>query len=121
MARPTVSPMSAAPRSAAIRRPPRVSTSRSWRVPVADPLEQRRDLSSSAAAVDGQLDRGRRALEPVEVLAERERAARVEADHLEHPVAAVEAVVGQRDRRLGVGVITPSIDASSAIATPARL
>ena len=83
-----------------IRRPPRVT------IIAAGPrrsraAEQRVDLALDRRALDRQLDRGRRALEPVQVLAERERLAVVEAHHLEHPVAPVEPVVAQRDRRLG--------------------
>ena len=69
-------------------------------------------------ALDRQLDRRRRALEPVEVLGERERAAAVEPDHLEDAVAAVEAVVGQRDRASAVAVIAPSTEASAGSARP---
>jgi hypothetical protein len=69
-------------------------------VPVAEAVEERRDLALERLALDGQLDGGRGALEAVEVLGERVRAPRVEADDLEHPVAAIKAVVGKRDHRL---------------------
>ena len=84
-----------------MRRPPRVTISRSC--PSTAPAS-----ASSAAisrlqrgAVELELDRRRRALEPVEVVDERERLALVEADHLEGAVAAVEAIVLESDRRLG--------------------
>ena len=41
-----------------------------------------------------------RALEPIEVVGERERPACVDADHLEHAVAADETLVGRRNHRL---------------------
>ena len=52
----------------AIRRPPRVTTSRSWASPLPVRLEQRLDLGLELGALRGQLDRGSRALEPVQVL-----------------------------------------------------
>ena len=71
------------------------------------PFDRRRprragpDLALQGAAVEAQLDRGGGALQPVEVVDQRERLAPVEADHLEGAVAAVEAVVLEADRRLG--------------------
>ena len=44
-----------------------------------------------------------RALEPRQMLLERERNAVVDAEHLERPVAADQTLVGNRDRRLADG------------------
>ena len=90
-------------------------------VGLAEALEQRRDLRLEVAAVHGQLDRGGRALEAVEVLAEREGRPPVEADHLEDPVAAQQPVVPGRDPRVSVSVIEPSTLASSGAGIAARL
>ena len=67
--------------------------------------EEGLQLGFEGRAIDGQVDRGGRALEAVPVLVHRERAAAVEAGDLEDAVAAVEAVVGQGEGRLAVGVI----------------
>ena len=72
-------------------------------------LEQRLDLGLELGPLRGQLDRGGGALDPLQVLGEGERAALVQADHLEHAVAAVEAVVLERDRCLG-GRRDPAVD-----------
>ena len=107
-----------------MRRPPRVTISRSC--PSTGPacVEQRVDLALQRGAVELELDRGGGAAEPVEVVDQRERLAVVEADHLEGAVAAVEAVVLQRrpsPRRSGS--IVPSTLASSVkpAVTAARL
>ena len=73
------------------------------RVAVAVLGEERLELGLERRAVERQVDRRRRAAEPVEVGLERERAAAVEPDHLEHAVAAVEPVVGQWEDRVGGG------------------
>ena len=65
--------------------------------------EEGRELGLERRAVDGQVDRGGRALEAVPVLVHRERAARVEPGDLEHAVTAVEAVVGQGEGCLARG------------------
>jgi len=70
-------------------------------VGVAVGAEQRVDLRLEQVALGVQRDRRGRALQAIEVGSERVRAPAVEADHLEHAVAAVEAVVLDRDRRLG--------------------
>ena len=102
---------------AAIRRPPRVTISRSC--PSTEPASaSSRDLHLERAAVDFELDRGGGALEAVEVVHEGERPALVEADHLEYTVAAVEAVVAERTIASAVGVIVPSTLASSAMPSP---
>ena len=86
----------------AMRRPPRVTSSRSWRVGVAVALEQgarsrpragARSTGSSIAAAE-RSSRSRWS-------SSANGRPRVEPDHLEDAVAAVEAVVAQRDRRLG--------------------
>jgi hypothetical protein len=69
------------------------------RIAVTVRLEQRLDLGLERCPLGIELDRGRRALQPVQVLGESQRPAAVEADDLEHAVAAVQAVVLQRDRR----------------------
>ncbi len=62
-------------------------------VGVAELGQQRLDLALQRGAVELELDRGGGALEPVEVVDERERLSVVEPDHLEGAVAAVEPVV----------------------------
>jgi hypothetical protein len=70
---------------------------------LADLAEQGVDLSLERLPLDRQLDRGRRALQAVQVLAQRERAAVVKADHLEDAVPAQQAVVVGRDARVRGG------------------
>ena len=72
--------------------------------------EQGRQLGLERRAVDGKVDRGGRALEPVPVLVHRKRAAAVEAGDLEDPIAAVEAVVGEGEGCL-VRRRDPAVDA----------
>ena len=62
--------------------------------------EQRLDLGAQRHAVELEAQGGGGAFEPGDVVGQREGAARVEADHLEGAVAAVEAVVLEADRRL---------------------
>ena len=63
--------------------------------------EQLRDLALELGPEDlRQAQVRRRALQAVEVLGEREGGAVVDADHLEHAVAAQQALVGGRDRDL---------------------
>ena len=76
-------------------------------VAVAEALQERRDLALERLALDRQLDGGRGALEAVEVLGQRVRPPRVEADDLEDAVAAIKAVVGERDHRLRGGPDRP--------------
>ena len=86
------------------RRPPRVSTIR--RQPSKSPPPRASSSSAHLALelrarhVVGQAQVGGRALEPVEVLVERERPPVVDADDLEHAVAAQQALVGGGDRSL---------------------
>jgi hypothetical protein len=63
-------------------------------------LEERGEVPLEGRAIHWQLDRGGRALDAVEMCGEGERAAGVEADHLEHSVAPIEAVVAHRDDRI---------------------
>src|SRR2546423_871124 len=65
-------------------------------------------------AIERQVDLRSRALEAVEVLAERERPPLVEADDLEDAVAAVDAIVANRDDRLGRGSDLP-VDADDLV------
>ena len=86
------------------RRPPRVTTSRSWASCSPNSASSAEISDSKRVALHRQLDRGRRALQPVEVLAEREGPPGVEPDHLEDPVPAKQSIVRGRDtglRRLG--------------------
>ena len=95
------------------RRPPRVSTIRSAAVEVAPPRSSSSSgisLSSSAPRHIVEPQVRRRALDPVEVVGERERPPVVHADHLEHAVAAQQPLVGGRDGRL-LGGHRPAVDA----------
>ena len=73
--------------------------------------QQRPDLGFERRAVERQLDRLGRALQPLVMLGEGEGAAGVEPDHLEDAVAAVEPVVLERQRGLG-GRGDRAVDAS---------
>ena len=95
------------------RSPPRVTTSLSWASCLAELGQQRGDLRLEGRAVDRELDRGRGALQAIEVLIEREGPAGVQADHLEDPVAAQKPVIRGRNHGLrGIGYL--SIDTGSA-------
>ena len=67
-------------------------------------------LGLDLCPIDRELDPGRRALEPIQVLTQRERPALVQPDDLEHPVASVETVVADRHHRL-LGRCDPPVDA----------
>ena len=65
--------------------------------------EQAVGVGAHGLQIERQAEVAGRALEPREVLLQRERGTVVDADHLEHPIAADQAVVGGGDRRLGGG------------------
>ncbi len=92
------------------RRPPRVATSLSWPSSSPNFVQQRLDLGLERSAVERQIDRRRGALEAVQVLGQREGPSLIEADHLEDPVSAQQAVVGCGHQRLGPGH-DPAVDA----------
>ena len=71
--------------------------------PAAGMGEQPVGVGPDRLEVERQPQVGGRALEPAQVLLERERLPVVDADHLEHAVAAEQPLVGGRDRRLGGG------------------
>ena len=85
------------------RRPPRVSTIRSssWSGPAPACDSSRRASGADRLQIDRQPEVRGGPLEALEVLLERERPPVVDADHLEHAVAAQQALVGGRDRRRG--------------------
>ena len=85
----------------AMRRPPRVTTRRSSASISPASVEQRRRLGAELVEVDVEPDARARAAEPGEVIVDRERAAAVQADHLEAAVAAQQALVGDRDAGVG--------------------
>jgi hypothetical protein len=67
-------------------------------------VEQLGDLRLELGAENlGEAEVRPRTLEPVEVVRQREGDAVVHADHLEHPVAAQQPLVGGGDRKLGGG------------------
>ena len=107
---------------AAIRRPPRVTTTRSSASGSASSASSASISALSDVEVERRAGSPRPSAEPLEVLVEREGVAAVELDHLEGAVAAQQPVVEDRDRRLArVGLISPSTLASQRMPSRPRL